>query len=69
MSEPIFDQLDAWERSREAWANRRPVCCICGENIQEEYCYELTLPGYALSEPFIICPDCIDSAKVFIEEE
>ena len=31
-----FRDFDEWDREREKWLSKRPVCGWCGEHIQEE---------------------------------
>ena len=52
---------DAANRDAEAeeWLNSRPVCCHCGDHIQDEFYFEI--------EGRIYCPDCVDDAKQWID--
>lgn len=68
MGEPI-DDFYRWELYQEERLNRRPICAICGEPIQEETMYMFNVPGYSLSAPITICPQCMDDALTYIEEE
>lgn len=36
-----YSQWEAHEAKQEAWLNSRPVCCHCGEPIQEEWMFDL----------------------------
>ena len=65
-----IDRFEAEEAKREKELLRRPVCDICGEHIQEDYCYEVGNQT--------ICKHCIDDFwqewkdeqfKVYIEED
>ena len=31
-----YSQWEAHEARQEAWLNKRPICCHCGQPIQEE---------------------------------
>lgn len=47
-----YSQWENHEQKAEAWLARRPVCCYCGEPIQDEFCYEINGEYY--------CEDCLD---------
>ena len=36
-----FSQWEAHEAKHEAWLNTRPVCCHCGEPIQDERMFDI----------------------------
>lgn len=44
-----FDRYEAEQRKR---LERRPICSICGEHIQGEFCYAINLQ--------LICERCLD---------
>jgi formylmethanofuran dehydrogenase subunit E len=48
--DPIRDHEER-EREAQAWLDSLPVCCECGEPIQDDECYEF--------DGELICPDCL----------
>ena len=58
------DNYSMWEhhqREEDMWLARRPVCSVCGENIQEEIAYNIN--------DELICPNCLDTHfQVFVED-
>ena len=59
----IPDNYDAYEghqAEQDAWLEKRPVCSICGEHIQDEECY--------LVNDEHICIDCMVDCKIFIRD-
>lgn len=48
-----YSQWEERERQHEAWLRTRPVCCSCGDPIQEDFCYEIN------GECF--CEMCLDN--------
>lgn len=44
-----FSALDA---EQTAWLRKRPVCCYCGEHIQDDYFYQIN--------DEVMCKDCLD---------
>ena len=59
-----YDPTDAFERhdrEQQRWLERRPKCDICGEHIQDEYCY--MIGGET------VCPECLENDyRVEIED-
>lgn len=51
-----YDEFVAHDARKESRLKERPVCCSCGEPIQEEFAYQLNGDWY--------CEDCED---VFID--
>jgi len=49
--DPLLD-FDRHDRQQEEALDKRPVCCYCGEPIQNDICYEIN------GEYF--CEDCLD---------
>ena len=49
--DPILD-FAFHDRQQEEALNKRPVCCYCGEPIQDDFCYEINGD--------LICEDCLD---------
>ena len=56
---PIYDYM-AYDAQNYKWAKKRPVCCQCGEHIQDEYGYDLNGDWY--------CEDCINSYRKWIDD-
>ncbi len=51
-----MDNYERWERhdaEQERWLNKRPVCCECGEHIQEEHLFDI--------DGDLVCEDCLKS--------
>ena len=59
-----MDNYAMWERHQNAMDQmlaRRPVCSICGENIQDEIAYNIN--------DELICPDCLEkNFQIFVED-
>ena len=52
-----YDPAKEWDRhceEQEREAEKRPLCCLCGEKIYEDYCYEVIDGEY-------ICEACMES--------
>lgn len=49
--DPLLD-FDRHDRQQEEALDKRPVCCYCGEPIQDDFCYEINGD--------LICEDCLD---------
>ena len=49
--DPLLD-FAVHDRQQEEALNKRPVCCYCGEPIQDDFCYEINGD--------LICADCLD---------
>lgn len=49
--DPIAD-FERWDAEQQERIEKLPVCSICGEHIQDEYCYEIN--------DEIFCADCLD---------
>ena len=47
---PVRD-AERYEAEREEALQSLPVCCECGEHIQDDFCYEF--------DGELICPDCL----------
>lgn len=47
-----YSQWEHQERKAEAWLESRPICCRCGEHIQEE-------PVYHPVTGEEMCPECL----------
>lgn len=55
--------IDNREREQNRWLNSRPVCNICKEPIQEEWCWRL------MCDPdFYVCNDCVDDVEVLDDD-
>ena len=39
--EDAYSQFKSRERRLEAWLRKRPVCCYCGEHIQDEQLFDI----------------------------
>ena len=55
-----LDDFDEYERRKEAWLNRRPVCSCCKKHIQDE-------EAFHHGETWI-CLDCIEDNMELIDE-
>lgn len=58
-SDPIRDAL-AYDSDAEEWMEKRPVCSLCGEHIQEETAFRYA-GGW-------ICETCIRDNTFYIDE-
>jgi formylmethanofuran dehydrogenase subunit E len=56
----VTDLLVSYEEDREKRLERRPVCSICGEHIQEDKCYRI-------NDEFV-CPSCLEEFEVWTED-
>lgn len=56
-----YSQWEAHEREQEAWLESRPICCRCGEHIQEE-------PVYHPITGAEMCPECLEEYEEENEE-
>lgn len=59
----ISDVYDQWKQHDQEQADALdalPVCCKCGEHIQDEFCYFI--------DGDCICESCIDNYKVHVED-
>lgn len=50
--DPAAD-FSAWDAEQTAWLQKRPVCCYCGEYIQDDDCWEMNGE--------LICTDCLEA--------
>ena len=58
--DPVRDAL-RYEAERERQRKRLPVCCECGEPIQDDECYEF--------DGELICPDCLkDNHRKWVDD-
>lgn len=57
----VNDLYNAHERKQEEWLKSRPVCCKCGDPIQDEF-------GYFVDNDWI-CQECMKDFIKWIEEE
>lgn len=48
---PLLD-FAAYDRQQNIALDKRPVCCFCGDPIQDDFCYEINGEYY--------CEDCLD---------
>ena len=48
-----------YEAECERWLNKRPVCSVCNEHIQDDYLYRIT---FRCNEE-IICESCMESFR------
>jgi len=48
--DPLSD-FDRHDRQQKEALDKRPVCCYCGEPIQDDFCYEINGD--------LICEDCL----------
>jgi formylmethanofuran dehydrogenase subunit E len=56
-----YSQWENHERQQEAWLRKRPVCCYCGEHIQDDYFYQIN--------DEVICKDCLDGQfRKYVED-
>lgn len=39
--EDAYSHFKSRERRQEAWLRKRPVCCYCGEHIQDEKLFDI----------------------------
>lgn len=49
-----------WDAEREDWLKRLPRCSECDEYIQSDICYRIN--------DELICEDCIENYKVYVDE-
>ena len=49
--DPLLD-FDRYDRQQTEDLKKRPVCCYCGEQIQDDFCYEINGEYY--------CEYCLD---------
>ena len=52
----VPDNYDVWlahDAEQDAWLQERPVCCWCGEAVQEDH--------YYLISDEVCCPECLES--------
>lgn len=55
--------IDNREREQDRWLNSRPMCNICKEPIQEEWCWML------MCDPdFYVCNDCADDVEALDDD-
>lgn len=47
------------DSEQERWLNSRPVCCRCGDHIQDEEAYEI--------DGDIYCIECVEGMRVLID--
>lgn len=59
MRDPL-DDFAEHDREKEEWLRKRPVCCICGEHIQQE-------DAVCISDRWI-CDQCLKEARKWVEE-
>ena len=55
-----MDAYEAWERhdaEQERWLQRRPVCNVCGEHIQDDHLFDI--------DGDLVCEECL---KDYMEE-
>ena len=57
--DPVRD-FEEHDREEQEWLERRPICDICGEHIQDEHFY--------IIEGDYICPECLEGYKVRTED-
>lgn len=59
-----MDNYSMWERNEremEKRLARRPVCCQCGEHIQDEFAYRIN--------DDLFCQDCLEACfQVYVED-
>lgn len=60
----MMDNYDLWlhhDAKCEAWLESLPVCDVCGQPIQDDYCFEIN-GNY-------ICEDCLnDRHRVLVDD-
>lgn len=56
--DPVYD-ADQHDAECERWLERRPVCKMCGEHIQDEYMYVIDGKN--------ICPSCLEDYREWID--
>lgn len=57
--DPEKDFLN-YDSEQTRWLNSRPVCCRCGDPIQDEDAYEI--------EGNLYCVECIEDMRVSIDD-
>lgn len=60
------DAFNQRESEKEEWLAKRPVCCMCHEQIQDDTAY--LMPG---TDDDLVCPTCmaeLQSQLVWIDE-
>lgn len=55
-----YDRFEQYDRRQQYRLSLRPVCVICGEHIQSEYCFQL--------EGGLICESCIEDSRCETED-
>jgi formylmethanofuran dehydrogenase subunit E len=55
-----YDAFSSHQAELDNWLEKRPVCSICGEHIQDEECY--------LVNDEYICIECMVDCKIFIKD-
>ena len=59
-----YDLFERHEAKRERWLRKRPVCCECGERIEDDHAYRM--------EGGLLCPSCFeewaDDIKMWLED-
>lgn len=54
------DRFEQYDRRQQQMLSARPVCVMCGEHIQSEYCWQL--------EGGLICESCIEECRCETED-
>lgn len=54
--DPVAD-YDAYDRAQEAEMERLPICCECGQRIEDEFCYQIN--------DEVLCETCMEQYKKF----
>ncbi len=57
--DPVYD-ADQHDAECERWLERRPVCKMCGEHIQDDW-------GYCIDGDWI-CENCMDDFRAYIDD-
>jgi formylmethanofuran dehydrogenase subunit E len=55
----VYD-ADQHDADNERWLERRPVCKMCGEHIQDDW-------GYCIDGDWI-CERCMDDFRAYIDD-
>ena len=57
--DPLYD-YESYDKLCRKFLDKRPICCQCGEHIQDEYGYDFNGDWY--------CENCINTWRKWINE-
>lgn len=57
--DPLGD-FDRWDAEQERELERLPICCECGNRIEDDFCYEIN--------DEIICEACMEQYRKFTSD-